>query len=78
MRLRWWSDRGAHTVLTVSGVGRSEVQEAAKGPEWSRGALARMAQSMRCPECQVVGGLRLEWNGALGVFSCEACIPSER
>jgi hypothetical protein len=76
--LRSWSSKGAHRLITVSGFGDLEVQAAVRGPEWSRGALVRMAQSMRCPDCQVVGGLRLQWNGAVGSFSCEACSPSDR
>jgi hypothetical protein len=76
--LGWSSDEHAHTVTTVSGYGDLEVRPVGRGPEWSRGALARMAESMTCPECHVVGGLRLEWNGAFGAFSCEACSPAKR
>ena len=43
------------------------------GQEWTRAALVRMAPFMTCPQCEVIGGLRLEWNAMVGVYSCEAC-----
>jgi hypothetical protein len=35
--------------------------------------LARLAPTMACPNCEVVGGLRLEWRGVRGLFSCHCC-----
>ncbi len=37
--------------------------------------LALMAHTMTCPECGVVGGLRLEWKPDHGEFNCNSCGP---
>jgi len=59
---------------TVAPVTDTVVQDrtGSSDPEWHRAALIRMAQTMTCSKCGVVG-LRLEWKGDRGVYSCDAC-----
>ena len=51
----------------------AELRGRQTGREWSRQAIARMAPTMRCPQCFVVGGLRLDWAGDRGKFACHGC-----
>lgn len=50
----------------------AHVGTAGTGPEWHRDALTRLAQTMVCASCGVVG-LLLEWKDDRGVYSCAAC-----
>ena len=50
----------------------AHVETADTGPQWHRDALTRLAQTMVCTSCGVVG-LRLEWKDDRGVYSCATC-----